>query len=401
MELSKRSQAIKPSATLSINTRAKELRASGIEIINFGVGEPDFPTPDHIKEAAIRAIRENFTRYTPVGGIPELKDAIIGMFEQDYGLLYQPAEVLVSCGGKHAIYNLAQALLNDDDEVIIPAPYWVSYPDIVRLAGGRSVIVQTREEDGFKIQQEKLREAITPRTKLLILNTPSNPTGSVYTKKELESIVEVVLEHKLFVLSDDIYNKITFDDSGWASIVSIDPAMKELTILLNGVSKTYSMTGWRIGYIAGPGPIISACTKIQSQSTSNPNSIAQKAAIAALNGPQEKVAEMVKAFSQRRDYIVERLKKIPFVTFYPPQGAFYIFPNFSRYYGRRHDGKVIKNSIDLASYLMEEAKLALVPGSAFGDDRCLRFSFALSMESIEKGLDQLESALKNLLDVTS
>ena len=397
MELSKRVQSVKPSATLSINARAKELKASGVEIINFGVGEPDFPTPHHIKEAAIKAINDNFTRYTPVGGIAELKDAIIRQFESDYGVSYEPGEILVSCGGKHCIYNLAQALLDDDDEVIIPAPYWVSYPDIIRLAGGRSVIVHTKEEDGFKLRPEKLEEAITPRTKLLILNSPSNPTGSVYTRGELEPLVEIIVKHRIYVLTDDIYNKIIFDDADWVSILHVNPDVKEYALILNGVSKTYSMTGWRIGYMAGPDPIISACTKIQSQSTSNPNSIAQMAAVAALNGPQDDVERMVSAFAKRRQYFVERLEQVKFVTFYPPQGAFYIFPNFSAYYGKKYNGQIIANSLDLTSYLMEEARIALVPGSAFGDDRYLRFSFATSMTIIEKGMDKLEAALNRLL----
>ncbi len=397
MELSRRVQSVKPSATLSINARAKELKASGIEIVNFGVGEPDFPTPQHIKEAAQKAIDDNFTRYTPVGGIPELKDAIIEQFKTDYGVAYEPGEILVSCGGKHCIYNLAQAILNEDDEVIIPAPYWVSYPDIIRLAGGRSIIVQTKEEDGFKLRPEKLEEAITEKTKLLILNSPSNPTGSVYTLDELKSIAEILIKHRILVLTDDIYNKIIFGDAKWVSILHANPDMKELTMVLNGVSKTYSMTGWRIGYMAGPDPIISACTKIQSQSTSNPNSIAQVAAVAALNGPQDDVERMVSAFAKRREYFLERLQEVKYITFYPPQGAFYIFPNFSAYYGKKYDGQVITNSLDLTSFLMEEAEIALVPGSAFGDDRCLRFSFATSITTIEKGMDKLEAALNKLL----
>ncbi len=397
MELSKRVQSIKPSATLSINARAKELKASGVEIINFGVGEPDFPTPHHVKEAAIKAIKDNFTRYTPVGGIPELKNAIIEQFKRDYGESYEPGEIIVSCGGKHCIYNLAQAILNDDDEVIIPAPYWVSYPDIIRLAGGRSVIVHTKEEDGFKLRPEKLEEAITPRTRLLILNSPSNPTGSVYSRKELEDLADVIIKHRIYVLTDDIYNKIIFEGTSWVSILHANPEVKEFTFVLNGVSKTYSMTGWRIGYMAGPDPIISACTKIQSQSTSNPNSIAQMAAVAALNGPQDDVERMVNAFAKRREYFLRRLEELKHVTFYPPQGAFYIFPNFSAYYGKKYNGQVILNSLDLTSYLMEEAKIALVPGSAFGDDRCLRFSYATSMKTIEKGIDKLEAALSMLL----
>jgi len=396
MKLAKRVESIEPSATLSINARAKELIASGVDVINFGVGEPDFPTPDHVKEAAIQAIRDNFTRYTPVGGIAELKEAIISQFERDYGLSYQPAEILVSCGGKHAIYNVAQALLDERDEVIIPSPYWVSYPDIVRLAGGRPIIVPTNEEMGFKISPEKLEEAITPRCKLFILNSPSNPTGSVYTKEELEALAEVILKHKLVVLSDDIYNKIVFDDMSWHSIVQIDPSLKEQVIILNGVSKTYCMTGWRIGFIAGKASLISACTKIQSQSTSNPNSIAQKASIAALNGPQDEIDKMLEAFKERRDYFITHFKNNKSVTLYPPEGAFYIFPNFSSYYGKRFNGKPISDSIDMATFLMEEALLALVPGSAFGEDCCLRFSFATSMESIKKGLNQLEKALQEL-----
>jgi aspartate aminotransferase len=387
---------IQPSPTLTINTKAKALRAAGVDVISFGVGEPDFDTPEHICLAAFDAIKEGFTRYTPVGGIDELKDAIITDFQRSYGLSYGREEIVVSCGGKHSLYNLAQVLFDPGDEVLIPAPYWVSYPDIVRLADAVPVIVPTYEEDQFKLRPEVLEEAITAKSKGLILNSPSNPTGSTYTREELEKLAPVVLQHGLPVISDDIYYRIMFQGQPWVNLSMVGDDLRKQTIIVNGVSKTYAMTGWRIGYLAGPAEVVGAVTKIQSQSTSNPNSIAQKAAVAALTGPQQCVDEMVKAFEKRRDHMTSRLESLPGVRVIRPTGTFYIFANFSSYYGRAYDDQVIGGSLDLSAYLMDKVHLAVVPGVAFGEDNCLRFSFAISMEQIDQGMDRLSEALTAL-----
>ncbi len=394
--LSSRARSLKPSPTLAINAKAKAMQAQGIHVISFGAGEPDFDTPENIKRAAVKAIEEGFTKYTPVGGIDELKDAIIQKFQRDNQLTYKRSQILVSCGGKHSFYNLAQALFDQGDEVIIPAPYWVSYPPMVELADATPVIVKTEEENGFRLTPEDLKKAITPKTKALILNSPSNPTGGVYYREDLEKIAEIVLSKNLFVISDEIYEKIVYDDFKFVSIASLSEEIKNRTIIVHGVAKTYAMTGWRIGYTAGPEEIISAMNNIQSQSTSNPTSIAQKASIEALMGPQVDVEKMVKAFSERRNYIVDRLNKIKGVTCFKPLGAFYVFPNFSSYYGKTYLGKRISNSTELADYFLDVAKVAVVPGIEFGDDAFERLSFATSMENIKEGLDRIEDALKNL-----
>jgi len=395
--LSSRARSLKPSPTLAINAKAKAMQTQGIHVISFGAGEPDFDTPENIKRAAVKAIEEGFTKYTPVGGIDELKDAIIQKFQRDNQLTYKRSQILVSCGGKHSFYNLAQALFDQGDEVIIPAPYWVSYPPMVELADATPVIVKTKEENGFRLTPEDLKKAITPKTKALILNSPSNPTGGAYPKEDLEKIAEIVLSKHLFVISDEIYEKIVYDDFKFVSIASLSEEVKSRTIIVHGVAKTYAMTGWRIGYTAGPEEIISAMNNIQSQSTSNPTSIAQKASVEALMGPQEDVKKMVKAFNERRNYIVDRLNKIKGVTCFKPLGAFYVFPNFSSYYGRSYQGKRISNSTELADYFLDVAKVAVVPGVEFGDDAFERLSFATSMENIKEGLDRIEEALKNLL----
>ena len=396
MKLSQRLSQIQPSPTLTINTKAKALKAAGVDIISFGVGEPDFDTPEHICLAAVDAIKGGFTRYTAVGGIDELKDAIIAEFQNSYGLSYRREEIVVSCGGKHSLYNLAQVLFDPGDEILIPAPYWVSYPDIVRLADAVPVIVPTYEEDHFKLRPEVLKEAITAKSKGLILNSPSNPTGSTYTKEELERLAPIVLQHGLLVISDDIYYRILFQGQSWINLAMISEELRKQTIIVNGVSKTYCMTGWRIGYLAGPAEVAGAVTKIQSQSTSNPNSIAQKAATAALTGPQHCVNEMVAAFEKRRDHMTSRLESLPGVRVIRPTGTFYIFANFSSYYGRAYDDQVIGSSLDLSAYLMDKVHLAVVPGVAFGEDSCLRFSFAISMEQIDQGMDRLSEALSAL-----
>jgi aspartate aminotransferase len=395
--LSNRAKSLKPSPTLAINAKAKSMLAQGIHVISFGAGEPDFDTPENIKQAAKKALDEGFTKYTPVGGIDELKDAIIKKFQRDSDLSYKRSEVLVSCGGKHSFYNLAQAIFDQGDEVIIPAPYWVSYPPMVSLAGGSPVIVETTEKNEFKITPEALKKAITPKTKALIINSPSNPTGSAYTKKELEKITEIALSKNIFVISDEIYEKIVYDGFQFTSIASLSEEMKKRTIIVHGVAKTYSMTGWRIGYTAGSEEIISAMNNIQSQSTSNPTSIAQKASVEALIGPQSEVEKMVSAFSQRRNYIVDRLNKMRGVSCYKPVGAFYVFPNFSSYYGKTYQGKKIENSTHLADYFLDVAKVAVVPGVEFGADPFERLSFATSMENIKEGLDRVEEAIKKLV----
>ena len=398
VKLAKRVNLIKPSPTLSITAKFKAMKAEGIDVVGFGAGEPDFDTPENIKEAAIKAIKEGFTKYTPVPGIDELKEAIIEKTEREQGLKYDKSEVIVSCGAKHSLYNIAMALLEENDEVIIPAPYWVTYPDQVVLTGAKPVFIYTKEENEFKITPEELEEAITNKTKAIILNYPSNPTGATYTKEELEKLAEVILKKNpnMWIISDEVYEKIIYDGREHVSIATISPEVKERTLLVNAVSKTYSMTGWRIGWVCGHKDVVAAMSKLQSQSTSNPTSIAQKAAVEALKGPQDKVEEMVKAFDERRRYIVERLNSIDGVSCFNPHGSFYAFPNFSRIYGRTYNGKVIKDSMDFAAYLLDEFKVAIVPGVAFGDDKCARLSYATSLENIRKGLDRIEEAISKL-----
>ena len=394
--LSNRAKGLKPSPTLAINAKAKAMQAQGIRVVSFGAGEPDFDTPENIKKAAIKSIEEGFTKYTAVGGIDELKDAVIQKFQRDNQLTYKRSQILISCGGKHSFYNLAQALFDRGDEVIIPAPYWVSYPPMVSLAEATPVIIETKEENGFKVTPEDLKKAATPRTKALVLNSPSNPTGSAYTKKELEKIAEVAISHKFFVISDEIYEKIIYDGFEFGSIASLGEEIKGRTIIVHGVAKTYAMTGWRIGYTAGPEEIISAMSNIQSQSTSNPTSISQKASVEALIGPQEEVKKMVSAFTERRNYIVDRLNEISGVSCFKPTGAFYVFPNFSEYFGKSYQGKKISNSTELADYFLDVAKVAVVPGVEFGADPFERLSYATSMKDIREGIDRIEDALKKL-----
>ena len=394
--LANRAKNLKPSPTLAINAKAKAMTAQGIHVVNFGVGEPDFDTPDNIKNAAIKAIEEGFTKYTPAGGIDELKDAVIQKFQRDNQLTFKRSQILVSCGGKHSIYNLAQALFDQGDEVIIPAPYWVSYPAIVELADATPVIVDTEEKDDFKITPEKLRRAMTAKTKALIINSPSNPTGSGYSRGDLEKIAEIAVSGDIFVISDEIYEKIVYDGFRSVSIASLGEEIRKRTIIVHGVAKTYAMTGWRIGYTAGPEEIVSAMANIQSQSTSNPNSIAQKASVEALAGPQQEIDRMVSTFEKRRNYIMERLNSMEGVSCYKPVGAFYVFPNLSSYHGRSYQGKKIGNSSDLAAFLLDVGKVALVPGAEFGADAFQRLSYATSMEEIKEGLNRIEAALKKL-----
>jgi len=396
MRLSKRSQAIGASPTLAIDAKAKSLKSCGIDIINFGVGEPDFDTPENIKEAAIKAIRDGFTKYTPVGGIDELKTAIIDKLKKDNGLTYEKDEIIVSCGAKHCLYNIAEALFDEGDEVILPAPYWVSYPDQILLNGALPVIVKTDEKNLFRITPELLEANISKKTKALILNSPSNPTGLAYDRKTLEAIAEIAIKHDFYIISDEIYEKLLYDGFEHVSIASLGSEINQQTIVVNGLSKSYAMTGWRIGFAAGQKEIINAMTNIQSQSTSNPTSIAQKAAVEALTGTQDFIPKMILEFDARRKYMIERLNKINGVTCINPVGAFYAFPNVSSYYGKNFNGRLIMSSFDLSSYLLDEAKVAVVPGGAFGDDRYIRLSYATSMSNIQKGLDRIEDALSNL-----
>lgn len=390
--IAERAKKVKPSPTLAVDSKAKELKAKGFDVVNFGVGEPDFDTPEHIKEAAIKAIRDGFTKYTPVGGIDELKEAIIEKLERDNGLKYGKENILVSCGAKHSLYNIAQALFGPGDEVIIPSPYWVSYPDQVLINDAQPVIVETKEENDFMVEPDALKEKITPRTKAIIINSPSNPTGFIYTKKALEEIAEIALKNNIYIISDEIYEKLIYDGEKHISIASISEEVKERTIVVNGLSKSHAMTGWRIGYAAGPVEIIKTMTKIQSQSTSNPTSIAQKAAVAALKGPQDCVEKMRQEFEKRRDYLVKELNKIAGVSCRMPKGAFYVFPNINKVLGKNG----INSSMDLSIYLLEKAFVALVPGSAFGAEGYIRISYATSMENLAKGIERIRKSLEEL-----
>jgi aspartate aminotransferase len=395
MKLSVRAKSIGASPTLALDAKTKALIKEGVDVISFGVGEPDFDTPDHIKEAAIEAIDAGFTKYTPASGIPELREAICSKFKKDNNLEYKPSQILVSCGAKHSIYNAVQVLCDDGDEVIVPAPYWVSYPEMVNLAGGKPVILPTSIETGFKITAKQLEESLTPKTSLLILNTPSNPTGAIYTREELEEIADVCVKHNIAVISDEIYEKLIYEGEH-VSFASISPQVKDITITVNGVSKAYSMTGWRIGYAAGPGDVIEAMGNLQSHSTSNATSISQKAALAGLLGPQEPLEAMRIEFNKRRDYMVSRLNDMPGVKCLTPPGAFYVYPDVSAIIGRKLAGQTVTNDSVLADILLEDARIAVVPGAAFGTEGNLRFSYATSMEKIEEGLDRLEEILKTL-----
>ena len=389
-QLSNRVQQIKPSPTLAITSKAAELRAAGQDIIGLGAGEPDFDTPKHIKDAAVAAIDAGKTKYTPVDGTPELKDAIIAKFQHDNGLEYERNQILVSCGGKQSFFNLALALLNPGDEVIIPAPYWVSYPDMVKIAEGKPVILESSADTEFKITPEQIRNAMTDRTRLVVLNSPSNPSGKAYSLDELAAIGKVLEERPdVMIATDDMYEHILWNGT-FANIVNATPSLKDRTFVLNGVSKAYSMTGWRIGYAAGPADVIGAMKKIQSQSTSNPASISQAAATAALNGPQDCVTEMLNAFKERHDYVVESLRQLPGVNCLPSDGTFYAFPGFQGAIGATSG---IDSDVAMAEYLLSQAGVALVPGSAFGTPGHMRLSFATSMENLKNAIERLGKAL--------
>ncbi len=391
IKLSTRVQAVKPSPTLAITARANEMRAAGKDVIGLGAGEPDFDTPAHIKEAAIKAINDGFTKYTAVDGTPSLKKAIIEKFRRDNQFEYTPEQILVSCGGKQSFYNLAQAILDPGDEVVIPVPYWVSYPDMAILAGGVPVYIHAGSDQHFKITPAQLEAAITDKTRLVVINSPSNPTGMAYSAEELTALGEVLLEHpKIVVATDDMYEHIRWTGKPFVNILNVCPELDNRCMVLNGVSKAYSMTGWRIGYAGGPANIIKAMKKIQSQSTSNPTSIAQVAAQAALEGPQDCIAEMLGHFKQRHDYVVDRLNKIPGVSCLPADGTFYTFPSVQEAINKL-DG--INNDLELAEYLIEHAGVALVPGTAFGLAGHVRISIATSMENLTNALDRIEKVL--------
>jgi aspartate aminotransferase len=387
MDLAARATILTPSLTLSIDSKAKAMKAEGIDICSFGAGEPDFDTPEHIKAAAMASLDGGFTKYTPSSGIPELRQAIAEKLHTDNKLDYKPSQIIVSNGAKHSCFNAILATVQPGDEVIIPAPYWLSYPEMVRLAGGEPVFVQTTEETGWKMTPEQFEDAMTPRTKMVIINTPGNPTGAIYTREELAALAAVAEEEGILILSDEIYEKLTYDGAEHVSIASLSPEINDLTITVNGFSKAYAMTGWRLGYLAAPEAIAKAIDSIQSHSTSNPCSFAQKGGLAALKGDQQPVADMLAEFEMRRNYMFQRLSSIPNVSVVKPGGAFYMLANIS---------KLALTSQNFADRLLSKANVAVVPGIAFGDDRTIRFSYATSLDVIKKGLDRFEEFCRTL-----
>jgi len=396
MRLAARTAGFSPSATLAMTARARQMRAEGIDVLNFGAGEPDFDTPEHIKAAAVQALREGFTKYTATAGIDELKDAVCVKLKRDNGVEYRRENVIVSCGAKHTLYNLCMVLFQGGDEVLLPAPYWVSYPEQVRMAGAVPVPVETREADGFRVRAEALEAACTARTAGLILNSPCNPTGAVLARKDLEAIAAFAVARGLTVISDETYEALTYDGREAVSIAALGEEIKRRTVLVNSLSKAYSMTGWRVGYAAGPEEVTRAMDAFQSQVTSNPTSIAQRAAVAALTGPQDCVRQMREAFRERRDVIVAGLNGLPGVSCVLPGGAFYAFPNVSGCLGRALGRRLMRTAADLAEYLLEEAKVAVVPGREFGSDAHLRLSYATSEETIVEGVRRIGAALQQL-----
>ena len=391
--LSHRAQSIKPSPTLAVTARAAELRAAGKDIIGLGAGEPDFDTPEHIKEAAIEALRQGQTKYTAVDGTADLKNAIIEKFKRENNLEYTKDQISVACGAKHSLYNLFQAVLNPGDEIIIPAPFWVSYPDMAKLAEAEPVIIKTTIDEHFKISPEKLRGAISDKTKMVVFNSPSNPTGVSYNKSELVALAEVLLDHpEILIVTDDIYEHILWGQDKFVNIVNACPKLYDRTIVVNGVSKAYSMTGWRIGYVGGPKSIIKGMNKIQSQSTSNPTSIAQAAAVAALDGDQTYIEESTKIFKERHDFVLKALNEMKGVRCLASEGTFYSFPDMNEL---MESMEGINNDIELAEFFLEKAEVAMVPGSAFGAPGCMRISFATSMENLEKSMERIKKALEN------
>ena len=386
-KISHRAAALSPSLTLAIDSKAKQMKADGIDVVGFGAGEPDFDTPQHIKDAAARALAEGFTKYTPASGIPELRHAVAEKFKRDNGLSYKPSQCIVSCGGKHSCYNVVMAVCEEGDEVIIPAPYWLSYPEMVKLAGGTPVILPTSDKTEFKVTAGQLRAAITPRTRLFVLNSPSNPTGTIYTPAEIKALGDICVEKGVLIMSDEIYEKLVYDGAQHVSVASFSQVHYEHTIIVHGLAKAYSMTGWRLGYLAAPEPIAKAIDAIQSHSTSNPTSFAQKGGVAALNGPQDHLVGWLGEYAKRRSYAHQRLNAMPGISCVNARGAFYLFPNI--------EGTGLK-SAEFCAKLLEQEKVAAVPGIAFGADNYMRISYATSMANIEKGLDRMEKFVKGL-----
>jgi len=387
-KISRRAASLAPSLTLAIDSKAKQMKADGIDVVGFGAGEPDFDTPQHIKDVCAKALADGFTKYTPAAGIPELRQAIADKFKRDNGLNYKPAQVIVSCGGKHSCYNAILATCEEGDEVIIPSPYWLSYPEMVKLAGATPVILPTTDKTEFKVTPDQLRAAVTPRTRLFILNSPSNPTGSLYSRDEIKALGDICTERGVLVMSDEIYEKLVYDGATHTSVASFSLAHYEHTIIVHGFAKAYSMTGWRLGYLAAPEPIAKAIDAIQSHSTSNPTSFAQKGAVAALNGPQDHLPAWLAEYAKRRAYAWKKLNSIPGISCVNAKGAFYLFPNISKFG---------LSSTEFCAKLLEQEKVAAVPGVAFGADDYLRISYATSMANIEKGLDRLERFCASLV----
>lgn len=395
MEISKRIKMISPSATLAITAKAKKMKQEGVDVLGFGAGEPDFDTPVNIKEAAKKAIDKGFTKYTSTSGTKELKEAISAKFKKDNNLDYSPNEILVSCGAKHSIFNIVVTLCDEDDEVIVPSPYWVSYPEMIKAAGAKAVIINTTENSGFKITPRQLEKAINSNTKLVILNSPSNPTGMVYSEGELKELSNIITKAGIYCISDEIYEKVIYDQQH-VSIASLGEEIKKKTIVVNGVSKAYSMTGWRIGYAAGPQEIIQAMSNLQDHSTSNPNSIAQAASVEALSGSQDELENMVKEFNKRRDFMVDRVNAINGISTVKPQGAFYCWIDISGILKKSANGKTIMNSMDMTDALLNCVHVAVIPGGVFGDDNYIRLSYATSMENIVEGLKRVEKFVREL-----
>jgi len=396
MILSRKAQQIEPSITLAITAKAKKMKADGIDVIGFGAGEPDFNTPEYIQKAAIKAIKEGYTKYTPASGIMELKNAIVEKFRKDNGLEYNTSQIIISTGAKQSLANVFAAALNPGDEVIIPVPYWVSYPELVKLQGGVPIFVETEENNGFKYTIEKLEKAITKNTKMILLNSPNNPTGTVYIKKELEDIANFAKEKDILILSDEIYEKLIYGDTKHVSIASLSGDAYQRTIVINGVSKAYAMTGWRIGYAAANKEIVRLMSNIQSHTTSNPNSIAQYASVAALKGDTSSMDSMVGEFKNRRDYMVNEINRIDGLSCIKPEGAFYVMMNISKTIGKKFNDVKIEDSISFSDQLLEREKVAVIPGIGFGMDNYVRLSYATSAENIEKGLDRIGRFIKEL-----
>lgn len=393
MELSKKVMSVSDSVTLAINAKAKKMKSEGIDVVGFGAGEPDFNTPENIQQKAIYAIKNGFTKYTPASGIPELKAEVCKKLKKDNNVEYKPSQIIISNGAKHSLHNALMAICNPGDEVIVSVPYWVSYPELVKIADAKPVYVQTKESEGFKYTREALQNAITKKTKAIILNSPNNPTGTLYTKDELLMIADIAVKNDIIVISDEIYEKLIYDDNVHISIASLGDEIKKRTILVNGMSKAYAMTGWRIGYAAADEKIVKIMSNLQSHATSNPNSIAQYASVEALAGNQDAIENMRKEFEKRRNYMVERVNSIPNISCRKPEGAFYVMVNISKIKGRTINGRHIDGSMSFCTGLLEEANVAAVPGYAFAADDYVRLSYATSMENIKKGLDRIEKYL--------